>query len=333
VRYVLEGSIQRGGNRMRVNVQLIDAESGNHVWAERFDKALTDLFDMQDEIIARLANAVSAQLFVAEARRAERVLNPDAMDLCFQGLAWLNKGVTLDFLAEARRWFERALALDAVNILGLVCVAIIDLAIALNLLPDDRAALLTAAESTLTKVLSVAPETARAHLYLGVVQMHTGRVSQGIRACERALQLDRNLAGAHAHIGNGKFLLGQAEDTEAHIQEALRLSPRDAQVPLWCIFAGVAKFLLGKDEEAAGWLLRSIETNRNQPTSHLILAAVLARLGRLADARSEVQAVLAVAPTMTIARIRATATSDHPKVLAGWEGIIDGLRQAGLPEQ
>ena len=121
-------------------------------------KPLTDLFDMQDEIIARLANAVSAQLFVAEARRAERVLNPDAMDLCFQGLAWLNKGVTLDFLAEARRWFERALALDAVNILGLVCVAIIDLAIALNLLPDDRAALLTTAELTLTKVLSVAPD-------------------------------------------------------------------------------------------------------------------------------------------------------------------------------
>jgi TolB-like protein/class 3 adenylate cyclase len=332
VRYVLEGSIQRGGNRMRVNVQLIDAESGNHVWGERFDKALADLFDMQDEIIARLANAVSSQLYVAEARRAERTLNPDAMDLCFQGFAWFNKGLRPEYLARAREFFERALALDPVNDSGLVGVAIVDLSIALNLYPDDRAALLTAAEATLTKVLSVAPETARAHLYLGVLQMWTRRASQGIRACERALQLDRNLADAHAHIGNGKLHLGQTEDTEAHIQEALRLSPRDPQVYAWCIFAGLAKFLLGKEEEAAGWLLRSIETNRNQPNSHLLLAAVLARLGRLADAGSEVQACLAIAPTMTIARVRAISPSDHPNVLAGLERLIDGLRQAGLPE-
>src|ERR1700722_12090637 len=89
VRYVLEGSVQRGGNRMRVNVQLIDAETGNHLWAERFDKPLADLFDMQDEIVARLANALNAQLVAVEARRAEKAPNPDSMDLYFQGLAWL----------------------------------------------------------------------------------------------------------------------------------------------------------------------------------------------------------------------------------------------------
>ncbi len=93
VRYVLEGSVQRGGNRMRVNVQLIDAETGNHLWAERFDKPLADLFDMQDEIVARLAGALNAQLVAAEARRAEQAPNPNSMDLYFQGLAWLNKGV------------------------------------------------------------------------------------------------------------------------------------------------------------------------------------------------------------------------------------------------
>ena len=93
VRYVLEGSVQRGGNRMRVNVQLIDAETGNHLWAERFDKPLADLFDTQDEIVARLAGALNAQLVAAEARRAEQATNPDSMDLYFQGLAWLNKGM------------------------------------------------------------------------------------------------------------------------------------------------------------------------------------------------------------------------------------------------
>jgi len=96
VRYVLEGSVQRGGNRMRVNVQLIDAETGNHLWAERFDKALADLFDMQDEIVARLAGALNAQLVAAEARRAEQAPNPDSMDLYFQGLAWFFKGQTPD---------------------------------------------------------------------------------------------------------------------------------------------------------------------------------------------------------------------------------------------
>jgi TolB-like protein/class 3 adenylate cyclase len=99
VRYILEGSVQRAGARMRVNVQLIDAASGKHLWAERFDKPVADLFDMQDEIVARLANALSAQLFAAEARRAEQKPNPDSMDLCFQGWAWRNKGIMADYLA------------------------------------------------------------------------------------------------------------------------------------------------------------------------------------------------------------------------------------------
>ena len=106
VRYVLEGSVQRGGNRMRVNVQLIDAETGNHLWAERFDKPLADLFDMQDEIVARLAGALNAQLVAAEARRAEQAPNPDSMDLYFQGMAWLNKGLTPDNVAQARELFR-----------------------------------------------------------------------------------------------------------------------------------------------------------------------------------------------------------------------------------
>jgi TolB-like protein len=101
VRYVLEGSLQRSGNRMRVNVQLIDAETGNHLWAERFDKPLADLFDMQDEIVARLANALNAQLLAAKARRTEQAPNHDSMDLYFQGLAWLNKATSPDNVTRA----------------------------------------------------------------------------------------------------------------------------------------------------------------------------------------------------------------------------------------
>jgi adenylate cyclase len=120
VRYFLEGSVQRGGNRMRVNVQLVDAETGNHLWAERFDKPLTDLFDMQDEIVARLANALNAQLVAAEARRSEQAPTPDSVDLYFQGLAWFNKGVTPENVAQARGFFDRALAVDPDNVDALV---------------------------------------------------------------------------------------------------------------------------------------------------------------------------------------------------------------------
>jgi TolB-like protein len=99
VRYVLEGSMQRGGNRLRVNVQLIDAESGNHLWAER-DKPVADLFNMQDEIVSRLANTLNTQLITAEARRAEYAPHPSSMDLYFQGAAWLNKGPSPGYLAQ-----------------------------------------------------------------------------------------------------------------------------------------------------------------------------------------------------------------------------------------
>ena len=333
IRYILEGSVQRGGARMRVNVRLIDAERGKHLWAERFDKPLADLFDMQDEIVARLAGALDTKLIAAEARRAEQSPNPNSTDLAFQGRAWWNKAVTTDNLAEARRLFERALALDPANVMGLLGIASVDLRLATVFLPDDQAARIAAAEESLTKALSIAPENATAHLLLGVVQMHTDRALQGIRSCERALDLDRNLATAHALIGDGKSLLGQPEETEAHIQEALRLSPRDSDVCRWCVFAGLAKIQLARDEEAVVWLRRSIEADRNYPNSHFVLGAALAHLGRLPEARSEVQAGLAMNPALTIARLRAAVPSDSPARIAGAQRLIDGLRKAGVPEE
>ena len=333
VRYVLEGSVQRAGSRLRVNVQLIDAESGAHLWAERFDKLVADLFDMQDEIVARLANALSAQLFAAEARRAQRKPNPDSMDLIFQGWAWLNKGFTSDGFATARGLFERAVALDPANAWALVGVAAADIQPAVNFLTDDRAGRLAAAEAALLEALSLAPDNAVAHLLLAVVQMHTNRVSEGVRQCEQALELDRNLAGAHAQIGNAKIHLGRAEETEAHVEEALRLSPRDTHAYIWCMFAGLAKFQLGEEEKAIAWMRRSIDANRSFPSSHFLLAAALARLGRLPEAQAEARAGLALNPAFTIARFRANASVYEPRAVANWERTIDGLRIAGVPEE
>src|SRR5271169_450837 len=116
VRYVPEGCVQRAGNRMRVNVQLIDAETGTHLWAERFDKPIADLFEMQDEIVARLANQLGTQLIAAEARRAEQVPHPDSMDLYFRGMACLNRGWSGEHITQASGFFERALVHDPANV-------------------------------------------------------------------------------------------------------------------------------------------------------------------------------------------------------------------------
>ena len=167
VRYVLEGSVQRGGNRLRVNVQLVDAETANHLWAERFDKPVADLFDMQDEVVSRLANALNAQLIEAEARRAERSPHPDALDLYFQGIAWFNKGPTPEHMAQARALFERALALDPENIEATIWTAAVNLEVASAYMSDDGTALVAAAEAMLVKALSLAPNHAFAHLLLG----------------------------------------------------------------------------------------------------------------------------------------------------------------------
>jgi TolB-like protein/class 3 adenylate cyclase len=331
VRYVLEGSVQRGGNRLRVNVQLIDAETGNHLWAERFDKPVADLFDMQDEIVSRLANTLNSQLIAVEARRAERSPHPDATDLCFQGAAWANKGRTPECTAQARGFYERALALEPGNVEALVGTARVNCTIAANVLTDDRIEHLAAAEETVTKVLSLAPNHPMAHHVLGLVQTFTNRAAQGIAKYERALALDRNLVYAHAHIGLAKLYLGRGGETEAHVEQALRLSPRDTAVYVWTMFVGIAKFWHGADAEAIVWLRRSLEANRNS-IAHFYLAAVLAHGGELDEARATAQACLALYPSFTIRRYRTNTPSNNPAYLAGRERVYEGLRMAEVPE-
>jgi len=335
VRYALEGSVQRGGNRMRVNVQLIDAETGNHLWAERFDKPLADLFDMQDEIVARLAGALNAQLLAAEARRAEQSPNPDSMELFFQGLARLNRGITPENVAQARGFFDRALAADPGNVDAVVQSALADAVAGANAFATDPKAAFAAAEAKLAKALSTVPDHALAHLYLGFVEILTKRAAQGIAECEHALELDRNLAAAHAQIGLGKDLIGRAEESEAHVVEAMRLSPRDTLAYVWMTFAGMAKNQLGSWEQAVAWFRRAIEANRNFPLAYFHLVAALAQLDRLDETHSAVKAGLALNPDFTLSRARAawTAQSDDPTYLAGLEPVFEGMRKAGVPEQ
>jgi TolB-like protein len=332
IRYVLEGSVQRHESRLRVNVQLIDAETGTHLWADRFDKPVADLFDMQDEIISRLANSLDAQLVAAEAMRAQRSAHPNSMELYFQGRAKLNMGLTSEYILQARHFFERALTLDPGNIEARLGLAHVDGIVGAGYMTDNRMKYLTVAEVAVMHVLTLAPSHPLAHLHLGTAKIFTNRVPEGIDELQHALGLDRNLAHAHGLIGQAKIFLGRGGETEAHVLEALRLSPRDIHAFMWMQYVGFAKLQLSADKEAVCWLRRSIDANRNYPFAHLGLAAALALLGALDDARAAAQAGLALQPNFSIRRFRASPSTDNPAYLAKRERIYEGMRLAGVPE-
>lgn len=332
VRYALEGSVQRSGGRLRINVQLVDAGTGNHLWAERFDKPMADLFDMQDEIVARLANTLDAQLAEQEARRSERSPLPSSMDLYFQGKALMSKGWIPENLARARSKFEGALALDPENVAAMVRIPAIDVIVSMASMTDSGTALLGSAEVRVLEVLSLAPNHAFAHLTLGSVLTATNRAVQGIAEFERALVLDRNLAEANASIGFAKILIGRCAETEAHLNEAFRLSPRDVFAYRWMMWMGFAKLQLGADADALGWFRRSIEANRNIPLAHFSLAAGLALLGSTDLAMSAAKTGLALDPSFSLRRFRDSVASDNPIYLTGRERFHQGLRIAGVPD-
>ena len=280
VRYVLEGSVQRGGNRLRVNVQLIDAETGNHLWAERFDKPVADLFDMQDEIVSRLANTLNAQLIEAEARRAERSLHPDAMDLYFQGRAWLNKGLTPEHLAQARGFFERALALDPGNVEAMVGMARSMMHWVPAFCTDDRVARFAAAEAALIKALSLAPNHALAHLILGVVlNIYKPRGSRHRRMRAGVGAGSKFGRRARAHRSCQVFSRPRRGNREPYPRSASPLSSRYLRLSVDDV-RGL--------RQVAAWRRRGSgravpPSHRDQPkfsTAHFYLAAALAHLGR-----------------------------------------------------
>ena len=333
VRYVLEGSVQRDQNQVRVNAQLIDAESGGHLWAERFDKPLSNLFSMQDEIVASLASQLGVELITHEARRAERAPAPDSMDLYLQGMAWYNKGRNPADIDRARGFFERALALDPNNLDAALGKVMADFQVAVSYSVDDRFERLHSIEAQLNRVLSQSPNNAGAHFLMGRILNQTNRQAQAIDELNRALTLNPNLASAHAIIGLAKLYDGHPEETESHELEALRASPRDTDAYFWVGWMAQAKLYLGAYEDALNLCHRSIELNRNYPTARFTYcAAILVELGRLDEAKSEVKAGLALSPKFTLRRYRDGAQSDNPAFLKGRERIIEDIRKAGVPE-
>jgi tetratricopeptide (TPR) repeat protein len=181
-------------------------------------------------------------------------------------------------------------------------------------------------------VLSQSPNNARAHYCLGRVEVQTKRGAEGIAESERALALNPNLASAHAVIGLAKLFDGHPEETESHELEALRVSPYDTEADVWVAYIALSKLYLGDYEGALSLYRRAKELNPNYPTGRFNMAATLVELGRLDEARAEVQAGLALNPGFTLRRYRDGAQSDNPVFLKGRERIIEDMRKAGVPE-
>ena len=334
VRYLMKGSVQGGGDRIRVNAQLVDTETGAHLWAERFDKPRADIFDMQDEITTRLARTVGIELIAAEGRRAERERpnNMDAVDLAMRGWAILNQPLSLYRAREACDLFDAALRLDDRNVEALVGLASYHVNDVRTFASTNRDEQLRIAETAITKALTLAPGNALAHSVRANVLHVSGAAERSLRELEFAITLDRNLAWAHAEAGFIKVMLGRAEEAEADLANAIRLSPRDPGLDRWYSLLGIADLFLGRLKPALDRLRKSVEINPNVALTHFFLAAASALSGRAAEAREARDAGLRLDPNFTVARFRNEPRSENPTYLAQRERIYEGLSLAGVPE-
>ncbi|MET4478536.1 adenylate/guanylate cyclase domain-containing protein [Bradyrhizobium sp. F1.13.3] len=334
VRYVMEGSVQGGGDRIRVNAQLIDTGTGAHLWAERFDKPRADIFDMQDEITTRLARTVGIELVAAEGRRAERERpnNMDAVDLTMRGWAILNQPLSLRRDRAACDLFDAALRLDHSNVEALVGLAFYHGNELRTFASTNRNEQLRIAEMAISEALRLAPGNALAHFVHANLLHVSGATKPALRELEFAIAMDPNLAWAHADAGFLKVLLGRAEEAEADLTNAIRLSPRDPGLDRWYALLGIADLFLGRLDSAMDRLRNSVGMNPNVAMPYFFLATSLALNGRAAEAREARNAGLRLDPNFTIARFRNERRSENPTFLAQRERIYEGLSLAGLPE-
>jgi adenylate cyclase len=260
VRYVLEGSIRRSGNRVRVNAQLIDADTNVHVWAERFDFDTGDLFVVQDEITSRIAVALDLELVEAEA--ACPIEHPDALDYILRGRAVTAKPRTRGNWAEMISLFERALALDPRSVSAQSWLATVLTSRVLDEMADKAAADMARAEQLVEQALALSPHNLLGHYAKAQVLRAQGRYNEAIPEYETVLTINRNWVGAIAHLGQCKLFTGSIEETIPLLVRAIRVSPRDGQIAnwywrielcIWCNRASTRRFSGSKRHAAPTW--------------------------------------------------------------------------------
>jgi TolB-like protein/DNA-binding winged helix-turn-helix (wHTH) protein len=335
VRYVLEGSVRRSGNQIRINAQLIDADTNAHLWAEHFDRDTGDLFAHQNEITSRIAVTLNLELLAAEAARPTG--HPDVLEYIIRGRAAFYGLLSRDRYAEAMSLFEHALALDPQSVEAQSWLAIVLMGRVLDGMADSAAADIARAEGLARQSLATSLRSPLAHFAKAHVLRAQHRCGEAIPEYEAALALNRNWVGALAQIGRCKMLIGRIEEAIPAQEQAIRLSPRDPYLALWYYRIGEAHLLQSRTDEAILWLEKSRSANAELPGTHAALASAYALRGESALAAAELAEARRLnrdGSYLSIARLRANTSYEVSAIRALWETtVLAGLRKAGVPEE
>jgi adenylate cyclase len=330
VRYVLEGSVRRAGDRVRINAQLVDAEADRHVWAERFDRQMVDVFELQDDIVASIAATVGPEITLAEIVRArdKRPETLDAWDHYLQAMASYHR-MTKDDVAAAISHLEKAIEVEpefanAYALLGL-CHAHI------GLRGWVRPALQAFEESHrfAEEAIRLAPSSPETNQALAFVLSITGDAERAITAARRAIDLNPNYADAYAVLGHALIFCGDLEGGLVACQRAERSSPRDTRGSWLYDAMGHAYFMLGDYEQAIEVSKKGLHQDPSIYGALVTLAGSYACLGREQEARHYVDELLRHIPRYTLRALRKNPMFVHPELI---NKLVESMRKAGLPE-
>jgi adenylate cyclase len=287
VRYVLEGSVRKAGNRVRINAQLVDASDGHHVWADRYDRALEDIFAVQDEMTNQITSAIAPGIVAAEVQRAQA---KDADELStwerLMHAHWHIQRFTREDFTEAIHLLDELLRHDPNN-----STALSDLAFALHFSgsfawADDPAAAFARSREVARRAVASDDQDATAQSIAAIGELFSGRHDDAIRRLRRAIELDPNSNYAHGHLSAAYAFSGEAEAAIQQAQMAIRLSPRDFLNVIWHITTAWAHLSAERFQAAADSAQQAIDCNPAFADAHGVLAAASAYLGRMADART-----------------------------------------------
>jgi adenylate cyclase len=327
VRFVLEGSIRKAGNRVRITAQLVDAASGGHLWADRFDRELTDIFATQDEVVQQIVGALAIKLTQGETQQRRRggTRNVEAYECWLRARELLGRA-TRESVVQCKIMHRRALEIDpafAAPHSGLAFAGIADY---VNGWTADPALSLDDAEKSARRGIELDDRLPVGHVALGNVLVWRRRHDDALVQLGRAIELDHNFAQGHALLGMALMYAGRAGECLAPMATAMRLDPHYPNILLHIL--GQAHFSLGQYETAATHLLERIARNPNTDASRMLLAACYGHLGRTEDARAAWQGLLEVNPGFSMAqRAQVLPYKDS----SDFERIVEGLAKAGLP--
>lgn len=331
VRYVLEGSVRKSGNRVRISAQLIDAASGNHIWAERYDGELNDIFELQDQVTTRVVGAIAPKLEQVEIERVKHkpTESLDAYDYYLRGVASLHQW-TKESSDEALRLFYKSIELDPSFAAAYGMAAWSFVPRKANGWMGDRAHEVAEAARLAQRAADLGADDAAALAGAGyalVFVVHD--LDRGSAILDRALALNPNFAGTLVNCGWTKAFLGEPDQAIKHIEDARRLSPLDPFSFRTFAAAALAHFVAGRYEDAAIWAQKALQERAHFLPAIRELAASSALAGHQAEAKSAMDKLRRLDPAMRVSNVREWLPFRRPDDLARLE---DGLRKAGLPE-